>query len=188
MILLLSRHALYLTYMARNSVVVFYSCCIMLCTSGTTCITGRCQCMRKACHYHGISLLMLDYVLDMFSIIFRLTSNIYIYYIHHATYRQLLTQFLLLFTSITYHGRSSVTLIWKSSMLIMNCFERVACLLWTVTIFTYFNIKPANQYINTVFKLELADLIYPKRITAQISDLYPVHITDYSLYFTQKGK
>jgi len=111
MILLLSRHALYLTYMARNSVVVFYSCCIMLCTSGTTCITGRCQCMRKACHYHGISLLMLDYVLDMFSIIFRLTSNIYIYYIHHATYRQLLTQFLLLFTSITYHGRSSVTLI-----------------------------------------------------------------------------
>lgn len=74
-------------------------------------ITDRCQRMMKACHYHGISLLMLGYVLGMFSITFRLTSNIYIYYIHHATYQQLLTQFLSLFTSVMYHGRSSVTLL-----------------------------------------------------------------------------
>jgi hypothetical protein len=68
------------------------------------------------------------------------------------------------------------------------CFERVACLLWTVTIFIYFNITPTNQHINTVSNLQLADLINPKRITVQISDLYPVHITDYSLLFIQKGK
>jgi len=68
------------------------------------------------------------------------------------------------------------------------CFEQVACLLWTVTIFTYFNIKPANRYINTVSNLQLGDLIYPKKITVQISDPYPVHIIDYSLHFTQKCK